>query len=62
VTPHNFNRVVLTSATAERSLLNLSIKFLILPDFKAFFHKLLEKANRIAPPLPRRFFKPFPYR
>jgi hypothetical protein len=62
MTPYNFNRVVLTRATAERSFLNLSIEFLIFPDFQAFFHKLAEQTNRIAPSLPGRFFKAFPYR
>jgi hypothetical protein len=60
VAPHNLNRVVLTRATAERGFLYLSVELLIFPDFEAFFHELFEQTNRIAPSLPRGFFKPFP--
>jgi len=60
VATHYLNGVCFPPTTAERCLLDLSIKLLIFPNFEPFFHKLFEQTNRIAPLLPSGFFKAIP--
>jgi hypothetical protein len=60
VAAHNLNRVFFAPTGAERSLLDLSIEFLIFPNFEPLFHKFFEQPNRIAPSFPRGFFKAIP--
>lgn len=55
VVAHDLNGVLFTPTAAERCLPDLSIKLLIFPDFKSFFHELFEQTNRITVPLPSGF-------
>jgi|GEM_PF-5780994 len=60
VVAHDLNRFFFTPTGAERGPLDLTIEFLIFPNFEPFFHEIFEQPNRIAPLLPRGFFKSFP--